>query len=162
MRRLLATAGLLSAMAVSAAGATALMPPYKDDRSDAGALISSYYNALARKEFARAWSYHGDDKPAADFDSFEAESMDISAIDLVIGMVEGEGAAGSAFYKVPVAVRITHDDGSEDVLAGCHVTRLANPQIQGVPFRPMYIMRSSLAPASGPLEDAVPADCPDF
>jgi len=160
MRYLLAAAALFCSVGVTA-GATSLTPPYMDDRSDAGALIRSYYNALVRKEFSRAWSYYGDDKPATDFDAFEDQSLEIAAIEVATGEVFAEGAAGSSYYKVPVAIRVTRTDGSEQVMAGCHVTRLANPQIQGVPFRPMRIVSGTLAAASGPLESAVPESCPD-
>jgi hypothetical protein len=160
MRYLLAAAALFCSVGVTA-GATSLTPPYMDDRSDAGALIRSYYNALVRKEFSRAWSYYGDDKPATDFDAFEDQSMDIDTVDLAFGAVFAEGAAGSLYYRVPVAVRVTREDGGQEQIAGCVLAKIVNPQVQGVPFRPMYIMSSPLEAATGALTDAVPADCPD-
>jgi len=158
MRYLFAALALIGSVAASA-GATSLTQPYLDDRSDALALIRSYYNALSRQEFARAWSYWGDDKPAADFDAFEAEGQGIVSVDLVFGEVFSEGAAGSVFHQVPVAVLVTREDGGEEQSAGCVVARLANPQIQGVPFRPMHLVSDTLAPASGPPEDTLPASC---
>ncbi|MFZ2102090.1 MAG: hypothetical protein WAU86_16155 [Oricola sp.] len=160
MGQFLAVCLVLSGLVVSAAGATQMIPPYRDDRSDAEALIRSYYNALYRKEFARAWSYYGEDKPAADFETFQADSQSIASVEDAYGAVEEEGAAGSMYYHVPVAVKLTHEGGAEEVLAGCYVARLANPQIQGDPFMPMHIVSATLAPASGPLESAVPAGCP--
>jgi hypothetical protein len=44
--------------------------PYVDDRSSADAVVRSLYSAINRHEFARAWGYFGDIKPAKDFDSF--------------------------------------------------------------------------------------------
>ncbi|TJW71981.1 MAG: DUF1176 domain-containing protein, partial [Mesorhizobium sp.] len=44
--------------------------PYVDDRSDAEAVIRSFYSAINRQEFARAWDYFGDTRPAKDFDAF--------------------------------------------------------------------------------------------
>lgn len=158
MRYLLAATALFGSV-VASAGATALTPPYMDDRSDAVSLIRSYYNALSRKEFSRAWSYWGDEKPAADFDTFETDNQTFAGVELAFGEVFAEGAAGSSFYQVPVAVLVTREDGSEERSAGCIVARLANPQIQGVPFQPMHFISETLAAASGPLEDAVPASC---
>ncbi|GAB4355695.1 MAG: hypothetical protein Kow0026_15060 [Oricola sp.] len=158
MRFLLAAAALFGTVA---ANAGASPPAYMDDRSDAVALVRSYYNALSRKEFARAWNYRGERKPAADFATFEAKYRDIATAELAFGPVSAEGAAGSWYYRLPVAVRVTREDGSEDQSAGCIVARLANPQIQGVPFRPMHIVSDTLAAASGPLEDSLPASCRD-
>ena len=46
-------------------------PPYLDNRSDPASLLRSYYNAINRREFARAWSYLGEAKPSASLDAFE-------------------------------------------------------------------------------------------
>lgn len=160
MKYLLAALALSGSVAATA-GATSLMPPYMDDRSDAEALIRSYYNALVRKEFSRAWSYYGDAHPPGDFDSFEAEWQSVASVDLAFGETVAEGAAGSLFYQVPVAVLVTREDGSQEQSAGCVLARLVNPQIQGVPFDPMRIASETLESASGPLEGTLPASCAD-
>ena len=154
----IAIAGVI-ASATSVAAATALIQPYMDDRSDGLALVQSYYNALNRKEYSRAWSYYGEEKPAPDFATFEDESSVIDMVDLVVGEIVAEGAAGSIFYQIPVAIRVTKQDSSETVMAGCFVARLANPQIQDDPFTPLHIVSDTLADATGPVEDAVPASC---
>jgi hypothetical protein len=42
-------------------------PEYLDDRTTPETVISSYYNAISRREYARAHSYFGrDDAPAYD------------------------------------------------------------------------------------------------
>ena len=54
---------LLLAATASIAICTAALaaePAYLDDRSDAGALVRSFYNALNRHEYSRAWSYFGE------------------------------------------------------------------------------------------------------
>ena len=86
MRYLLAATALFGSV-VASAGATSLTQPYMDDRSDAVALIRSYYNALSRKEFSRAWSYWGDEKPAADFDAFETDNQQIVAVELALQLL---------------------------------------------------------------------------
>ncbi|PSM19814.1 DUF1176 domain-containing protein [Nitratireductor sp. StC3] len=151
---------LVAAMA-AAAPAAAQDRPYLDDRSDAAALIASYYNAVNRKEYARAWSYFGDDKPAATLDDFAAGYAATESVALVVGAAAAEGAAGSVFYRVPVAIRATEDGGTPKLFAGCYTARLIDPQIQDEPFRPLFIVAASLEPASEPLEDALPAQCGD-
>ena len=151
---------LVAALA-AAAPAAAQDRPYLDDRSDAAALIASYYNAVNRKEYARAWSYFGDDKPAADLDAFADGYAATESVDVVVGAAGEDGAAGSVFFQVPVAIRATEAGGAQKLFAGCYTARLIDPQIQEEPFRPLFIVAASLAPASEPLEDALPAQCGD-
>lgn len=53
------------------------------DRSDGPALIRSLYNAINRKEYARAYSYFADQKRFADYQSFVegyAKTVDVQVI----------------------------------------------------------------------------------
>jgi hypothetical protein len=143
---------------VSAARAEA---PYLDDRSDPAALVRSFYNAVNRREYARAWDYFGETKPSKSFDAFAAGYEKTERVDVLTGAVAAEGAAGSTFYYVPVAISAVGADGGATVFAGCYSARLANPQIQGVPFRPLHLEKGSLKPADGELADVLPARCAD-
>ena len=84
--------------------------PYVDDRSSADAVVRSLYSAINRHEFARAWGYFGDTKPAKDFDSFVKGYDGTDKVEVETGAVSDEGAAGSIFYNVPVAIRATDKD----------------------------------------------------
>ena len=134
---------------------------YIDDRSDAAALVRSLYNAIGRKEYSRAWDYFGDQKPAKTFDKFVEGYADTERVDVATGGISEEGAAGSTFFQVAVAIRATSKNGDASVFAGCYTARLANPQIQGTPFMPLHLEKGTLKPASsdGPLSDAVPTSC---
>ena len=136
-------------------------PSYLDDRSDGAALVHSYYNAIARQEYARAWGYFGDAKPVKDFATFAAGYAGTATIELRTGPVEPEGAAGSIYQSVPVALAATGADGKAAVFAGCYVTRLLQPANQEPPFAPLHIERATLHTAPGPLEAALPKDCGD-
>lgn len=157
----LAALVLVAAVAVAAAAQAPAdeLPPYLDDRSDPAAIIRSYYNAVNRGEYARAWSYFGDRKPVADYTTFAAGYADTRAVTLVIGPVATEGAAGSVYATVPVAVTATGSDGRIEVFAGCTVTRQVQPAIQEPPFRPLEIERATLHPADAPAGTALPARC---
>ena len=146
-------------LALAATAAAAETPSYRDDRSDPAALVGSYYNAVSRQEYARAWSYFGDAKPVADYAAFVAGYADTGAVELLTGAVVSEGAAGSIFSSVPVALAATGADGAVRVFAGCYFTREIQPAIQEPPFRPLFIERARLRPAEGPLDAAVPAGC---
>jgi hypothetical protein len=148
-----------AAFLLLAAVAAAEPPAYRDDRSDPAALVGSYYNAIARREYARAWSYFGDAKPVADYAAFTAGYADTAAVEVLTGAVVSEGAAGSIFATVPVALAATGADGAVRVFAGCYVTRQIQPSIQEPPFRPLFIERARLRPATGALAEALPARC---
>ena len=155
IRYLAATAAVI----LSCGPVHAAEPDYYDNRSDAAALVTSLYNAIGRKEYARAWDYFGDRKPAADFQAFAQGYATTEAVDVVTGAVSEEGAAGSVYYQVPVAIRARHADGTEAVFAGCYLVRQVNPAIQEPPFRPLQIENGSLAERTGRLDAALPDRC---
>lgn len=134
---------------------------YIDDRSSAAAIVASLYNAVNRHEYARAWSYFGDTKPAKDFETFVKGYDSTTQVNVITGNVAFEGAAGSTFYYVPVAIASFGKDGSEKVFAGCYTARLVNPQIQEATFQPLHLEKGSLKPVDQSYEDALPAQCPD-
>jgi len=159
LRLLLPTAALVCLTSVYALAQDA---PYLDDRSSAAAIVNSLYNAVNRKEYARAWDYFGDQKPAKDIQAFAKGYESTAQVTVKTGNVASEGAAGSAFYYVPVAILSSNTDGSEQVFAGCYTARLVNPAMQEEPpFRPLHIERGDLKPSELSFEDAVPASCPD-
>lgn len=149
-------AALLAVVALPAVGEE----PFRDDRSDPAAIVASYYDAVNRHEYARAWSYFGDDKPVADYAAFVAGYADTARATLRIGPVTTEGAAGSIYGSVPVAVAATGTDGSVRVFAGCYTTRQVQPAIQEPPFRPLEIVAGKLSATDASLDAALPADCP--
>ncbi len=163
MRRLhLACAAAVFAAGIGSAPSFAQETRYIDDRSDAASLVRSLYNAINRKEFARAWDYFGDTKPASDFDSFVKGYEGTQAVKVITGAVSSEGAAGSTFFSVPVAIAATGADGQENVFAGCYTARLVNPQLQEQNFQPLHLEKGALKPMPDhAIDDAVPEQCPD-
>ena len=139
------------------------LPAYRDDRSDGAALIASYYNALDRQEYARAWSYWlPAQPPVADFEAFAAGFAGTGPTGLHLGPATGDGAAGSLYTTVPVAIETREADGSHAVYAGCFVLRLVQPMMQETPpYAPLHIESAHLSQAEGPAEGAVPATCPE-
>lgn len=135
--------------------------PYLDDRSDASAVVRSLYNAVSRKEYARAWDYFGEAKPAKDFAEFAKGYEATERVDVETGAVSSEGAAGSIFYNIPVAIRAVDKDGTEKVFAGCYTARQVNGSIQEPPFTPIQLDKGALKPAEGDLADALPKQCGD-
>jgi hypothetical protein len=150
---------LFTTACIPSQAAFAAEPDYVDDRSDAAAVIRSFYNAVSRREYARAWDYFGEGRPAASFEAFVAGYETTDRVDVETGAVSEEGAAGSVFFRVPVAIRATATDGTEKVYAGCYTLRQVNARIQEPPFQPILIEEGSLQPSSVELVDALPASC---
>lgn len=154
-RMILLAAGLMALPAICHAQEA----PYVDDRSSVSAIVRSLYNAVNRKEYARAWSYYGDQKPAADLQRYADGYKDTASIKLLFGQAESEGAAGSVFYSLPISIEAASADGATKVFAGCYTARLANPQIQDASFVPLHIEKGELKPVDKSLAEALPASC---
>lgn len=152
---------ILAVATALAAPAQAQQSAYLDDRSSAERLVQSLYNAIGRKEYARAWDYFGDEKPSKDFASFVAGYVTTEAVSVETGPAAEEGAAGSIFYRVPVAISATATDGSQKTFAGCYEARLTQPANQEPPFRPLQLQKGELKPAEGELTAVLPASCGD-
>jgi hypothetical protein len=133
---------------------------YIDDRSTPEAVIRSYYNAVNRHEYVRAYSYYQDGEGVADFDTFAAGYKDTAVVNVTVGKASSEGAAGSTYYSVPVTIDAMDIHGKHSLFAGCFTLRLANPAIQAEPpFEPMHITAGSLKKASGGGPRYLPKSC---
>lgn len=156
--RFASAAFALAAFTAVTGPAPAQEEPYLDDRSTPQALVRSLYNAINRKEYARAYAYFAN-PPAPTLNDYAKGYDETEAVTLVVGTPAQEGAAGSTFYTLPIAISAA--GANEQVFAGCYTMRLTNPQIQGDPYKPLAIEKGSLSPVSGPIETALPASCPD-
>src|SRR5690606_31087041 len=134
MKSALSAAAAAAAFLTCSQSVMAAESDYLDDRSSAEALVHSLYNAIDRREYARAWSYFGETKPAGDFDSFAKGYADTESVEVRAGDVAEEGAAGSIFFAVPVAILATDKAGGQKVFAGCYTLRQVSGQIQEPPF----------------------------
>ncbi len=81
---------------------------YLDDRSSPESVISSYYNAISRAEYARAYSYFGADF-APGYDRWAEGYADTSQVEVSFGRPAQEGAAGSIYWTLPVRLDVTVD-----------------------------------------------------
>lgn len=159
---LIAMAVISGSLAVAATCAYAdTEAAYIDDRSGPAELIRSLYSAINRHEYARAWDYFGETKPTGDFESFAKGYEGTVSVDVETGGISEEGAAGSIYYTVPVAIRARQQDGGEKVFAGCYTLRQLSAQTQEPPFTPLHIEKGELKPSDSAFEEALPASCGD-
>ncbi|OCO98757.1 MULTISPECIES: hypothetical protein [unclassified Ensifer] len=158
--KLRSTVIALSAFAALNSGAVAQdSVGYIDDRSDGAALVRSLYNAINRKEFARAYGYFGESKPVGGFQTFTRGYARTVSVEVKIGKVRTEAGAGSIYAAVPVAVKSVEKRSRVRFFAGCYVARIINPSLQVPPFTPYQIEAARLREVKGPLEQAVPGVC---
>lgn len=133
---------------------------YLDDRSTATSVINSFYNAVNRQEYLRAWSYY--DHPTVSFGQLKAGYKDTASVTLLTGPETADGAAGSTIYTVPVAIDAVDSSGQHTQFAGCYTLKLVQPALQGTPpFKPLSIEKGSLKAASGALDSILPKSCGD-
>jgi hypothetical protein len=114
---------------------------FVDNRSGPIETVSSFLNALNRKQYVRAYSYYQNPTsyPGA-YTPYAAGYANTDVITVTFGTVLSEGAAGSLYYKVPLALHVLTTSSTKQTFVGCYTLRLAQPAVQGIPpFQPMGI-----------------------
>ena len=119
-------------------------PNYFDNRSNAVLELQSYFNAINRREYARAYSYWESAATAGSFDQFQAGYADTQTVLLTTGTVTGDAGAGQRYFTVPVILQVGAASGPR-TYAGCYVLHLATPIIQAAPpFHPLGIASANV------------------
>ena len=140
-----------------------LVPPlsnglstYLDDRSNPLALIRSYFNAVNRKEYLRAYSYWNDPETnLGTLTEFEIGYANTASVSLVFGALTGDAGAGQMYYSVPVRLKSITSSGVPVDYAACYVVHLSQPSFYGAPpITPMNIERGMAQPVDAGLADA--------
>jgi hypothetical protein len=112
--------------------------------------MTSFVNALNRREYARAYSYWEPGSQVPPFDQFQRGYMDTASVALKVGTVGGNAGAGQFYYAVPVTLIATMADHSTQTYVGCYVLHLSNPGIQGTPpFQPLAIQSATVNQVTG-------------
>jgi hypothetical protein len=113
---------------------------YLDDRSTPAALMLSYFNAINRQEYLRAYSYSNDPNDINTFNTFANGYSDTKSVTVSFGSITSDGAAGSIYYTVPMILNSTQTNGTVQKFAACYVLRLPQPGNYGAPpINPLHI-----------------------
>jgi hypothetical protein len=114
---------------------------YLDDRSTPQELMRSFVNSINRHEYLRTYAYWETGAAGlASYNQFAQGYSDTQSVQLTVGTVHSEGAAGSIYYSVPVTLVATQTNGTIQTFVGCYALR--QPQAQNFaapPFRGMAI-----------------------
>ena len=123
---------------------------YLDDRSSPEQLIRSYYDAIGRRQYLRAYGYWEASSTLPSYDVFAGGFADTSAVQVELGTVGGSPGAGQLYWSVPAAVFSTTGAGAQSFV-GCYTLHLARPEIQAAPpFRGISIQDGQLTSAATP------------
>jgi hypothetical protein len=137
---------------------------YLDDRTGGEAVVRSYYNAVNRKEFARAYSYFESGASGlAAFGPFSAGYADTKSVTLLTRPGTSEVGAGQLYYRVPTVITASNVDGTTTIFSGCYRLHLGSPDAQATPpFRPLSIQSAQISQASAGANanDLIGAACP--
>jgi hypothetical protein len=142
-------------------------PFYEIRNASPADLLKSYYNAINRKEYERAYSYfQGAPNPPADvappYAQFVQGYADTTSVTLAVGQAMIDAGAGNVYASIPVVLTAQHADNSTHVYAGCYFLHHVNPGISQNPLDALWsITKAQLSevPASSSVDQLLARTC---
>jgi heat shock protein HslJ len=105
-------------------------------------LLASYYNAINRQEYQRAYAYW--ENPPDPYDAFVNGFADTASVQLIVQPpTYYGGAAGSLYVSIPTVLIAQHYDGTQLTFAGCFVTRKSNLSPPDIPQEDVWHLYSA-------------------
>jgi len=128
---------------------------FLDNRSGPIETVSSFLNALNLKQYVRAYYYFQNPTTyPGPFDPYAVGYADTDVITATFGPVQSEGAAGSLYHKVPVAMKVRTTTNTMQTFVGCYTLRLGQPAVQATPpFQPMGIVAGEFSQVTNGIND---------
>ena len=119
---------------------------YLDDRSDGVQVVRSLFNAVNRREYARAYGYWEPNAPQLQpFDQFQQGYANTQSVQLTTGTPTRDQGAGQTYFRVPVTLVSQLNNGSTQTFVGCYRLHLGSPSAQGVPpYEPIAIQSATI------------------
>ena len=140
-------------------GSDLVSPPLFANWNDPVALINAYYNAINRREYARAYGYWenpgASNGVTASFEDFASGYANTAAVNITTGDVTSDAGAGSIFYQVPAVIAATQSDGAVQRFFGCYLLHRANVEIgDSTPPYPIALRAAHIAAARSDADTA--------
>ena len=131
--------------------------PFYEHRTEPIDALKSYYNAINRKEYSRAYGYWEPGSPQlAAFATFSAGYANTKSVTLATKPGTSDVGAGQLYYSVPAVITAANNDGSTTMFSGCYKLHLGSPNIQATPpFQPLAIQSATVtqaAPGANPTD----------
>lgn len=141
--------------------------PFYEDRTDPVNALESFYNAINRKEYERAYSYYeGAPNPlpslAPPYDQWVKGYASTASVTLAVGKVTMGAAAGNLFANFPVVITAKQTDGSTQVFTGCYTMHRANEGVSPNPNDELWSIRDAkitVAPAGASVDQMLAQNC---
>ncbi len=141
--------------------------PFYEDRTDPVAALVSFYNAINRKEYERAYSYfQGAPNPSPDlvgpFAQFVKGYADTASVTLAVGKAVEDAGAGNIFASFPVVLTAKHTDGSTQVFSGCYFMHRVNTGISENRDDELWSINAAkltVAPANRTVDQLLAQEC---
>lgn len=129
---------------------------YLDDRSNPAAMLYSLANAFNRHEYIRAYSYWSNPMDYLGIlDAFSNTYANVSSVQLTLGDIYSEGAAGSIYYSAPSVFTFTHSDNTAEKASACFLMRLPQPANFGEPpIELLKISKGGFTPVAAGISDS--------
>lgn len=111
---------------------------FRDDRTDGVQTLRSLFNAVNRKEYARAYGYwRASSSQLQPYKTFAAGYANTSNVKTTFGTPISDAGAGQLYVKVPVVLMATEKNNALQTFVGCYTLRMSQPAVQGTPpFQP--------------------------
>lgn len=141
--------------------------PFYEDRTDPAAAVLSYYNAINRKEYERAYSYfldapNPDPSVAPPYKQFIQGYADTASVTVAVGKVVIDAGAGQRYATFPVVITAKHTNGSTQVFSGCYTLHRVAEGISQNPNDELWSITSAklaLAPANSTVDRLLAQNC---
>lgn len=144
----------------TAGGSSGILPNYSadtylDDRSTPTGLILSYYNAINRHEYLRAYSYWQDKSQLPPYDQFAQGYQDTASVRVRLGAMGLSVGAGQTYYTVPVLLMTVTTGGVQQTYSGCFTMHLGLPSAQATPpYQSLGFQTADVRQASNSANDS--------
>lgn len=110
-------------------------------------LLASYYDAVNRREYRRAYGYW--ESPTGSYDEFVRGYAETASVQLIVQPPTSVGAAAGSLYAQILTVLIaTNRDGRRQTFSGCYTMRKSNLRPPAIPQEAVWqIYRATMTPA---------------
>lgn len=131
------------------------VPFYEKRDGSAIQLLKSYYNAINRKDYERAYSYfqgapNPDPSTAAPYQQFVQGFADTASVTLAVGKETDDPGAGNIYAGVPVVITSQHTTGNPTTFSGCYFMHRVNFGISANHNDELWSIQSAKLVAASP------------
>jgi hypothetical protein len=141
--------------------------PFYEERTDPVAALISYYNAINRKEYERAYSYfqgapNPDPTLAPPYKQFLQGYGDTALVTVAVGKVFMDAGAGNRYATFPVVLTARHTNGSTQLFSGCYTMHRVAEGISDDPNDELWSISAAklaVAPAGSSVDQLLAQSC---